>query len=69
MVTRYQPHAGVFSVPHGEYVDFNSYEEIVMKYLNIFEVAGSYLDQVALGEISADQAKIALLAIRRLEGL
>jgi hypothetical protein len=41
----------------------------VAQYQSLYETARSYVEQVARGEITADQAKAGLLAVRRLGGL
>ena len=69
MVNRYQPKAGMSSVSNGDYVEFTAYGELAEQYQSLFETAGSYVDQVARGEITADQAKAAFLVIKRFAGL
>jgi len=69
MVNRYQPKVGMASAGNGDYVEFTAYVELVERYQSLFETASSYVDQVARGEITADQAKAALSVIRRFAGL
>lgn len=69
MVNRFQPRGGMVSASNGEYVEFMVYDELLAQYQSLYETARSYVEQVARGEITADQAKAGLLAVRRLAGL
>jgi hypothetical protein len=68
MVNRYKPQGRMVEAKDGEFVEFAAFDDLQARYLNVFEAASTYVDLVASGEITAEQAKLALLAIRRLEG-
>lgn len=68
MVNRYRPKAGMASASNGDYVEFTAYGELAAQYQSLFETACTYVDQMARGEITAEQAKAALLVIRRFAG-
>jgi hypothetical protein len=54
---------------NGQYVEFKAYEDLLARYLSLFDTAGSYVDQVARVDMTLDEAKRAILVVRRLEGL
>jgi hypothetical protein len=69
MVARYKQQGRIVEASDGEFVDFAAYDDLQARYVNVFTAAATYVDLVASGEITAEQAKLALVAIRRLERL
>lgn len=56
------------SADRGDYVESVAYDELLAQYQSLYDTAVAYMDMVDCGEMTVDQAKAALLAVRRLGG-
>ena len=55
MVNRYKPQGRIVEATDGEFVEFAAFDDLQVRHLNVFELASTYVDLVASGEITAEQ--------------